>query len=657
MSLFSSKAQNFNLVDSIDSHLTVLINGLKSKWPQQKIFDYISNHQLQNYILKNKESILTNFTEFEPKYFLLVVTADVFSENLEYDEAQEMALMALKTADMYKQVSAKGVIYNMLGNLYGELKLYSEGAKCFHESISVLKRANKKDKLIIIYANFAGLLYKMGHASKNYFDSARIYLGKSITLANELNDIMNLQSAYQTLGLLETDLKHFTDAEKALNKSLQINKQLNDTVMIGYTYYQLGRCFVGQGKEKTANTALKYLDTAYQYAIILYDMELVEEVVYEKAYAYNQIKEYKLSSDHALRYAELNDSLTVIGNEKMIAELNQKYQSARKEAEIKDLNLIQKEKQVQLNRQKYFLIASIIVLIIVIVAVVTLFKSNQIRKRVNNQLNEKNNLIESQKREVTAQKDLIETKNKEILDSINYARKIQLTLLANEDLLKNNLRDHFVLFKPKDIVSGDFYWATIKGDKFYMAVCDCTGHGVPGAFMSLLNIGFLNEAINEKNILQPNEIFNYVRQRLIESVSREEQQDGMDGVLLCVDKSNGHITYAAANNAPVLISSNNINELPFDKMPVGKGVNESKFNLYGVKPAPQDTLYLYTDGYADQFGGPKGKKFKYKQLNELLSSIHSKNTQEQKENLEAAFSDWKKGLEQVDDVCIIGLRI
>lgn len=654
--VFSVSGQNFNLVDSMDVHTKELMSGLKSKWPQQKIYDFITKHELQKYILKNKDSILSNFSDFEPQYFLLVVTADVFSDNLEYDEAQELALAALKTADSYKQVSAKGVIYNMLGNLYGELKLYSEGVKCFYESIAILQKENKQEKLAVIYSNFAGLLYKMGHASRNYFDSTRVYLGKSIAIANEFGDKAHLQSAYQTLGLLETDLRNFSDAERALNKSLQLNKQLEDSEMVGYTYYQLGRCFVGQGKERTARIAIRFLDTAYQFAISLSDMELVEEVVYEKAYAYNQMGEYKLSSDHALRYAELNDSLTIVGNEKMIAELNQKYESARKEAQIKDLNLIQKEKQVQLNRQRYFLIASVIVLLIVIIAVITLYKSNQIRKRVNNQLNEKNQLIEAQKREVTNQKELIETKNKEILDSINYARKIQLTLLANEELLKNNLSDYFVLFKPKDIVSGDFYWATLKGDKFYMAVCDCTGHGVPGAFMSLLNIGFLNEAINEKNISQPNEIFNYVRQRLIESVSREEQQDGMDGVLLCLDKSNGQLTYAAANNAPVLISSNTINELPFDKMPVGKGVHENKFNLYGVKLAPSDVLYLYTDGYADQFGGPKGKKFKYKQLNELLLNIHTESTGTQKEKLETVFTNWKMGLEQVDDVCIMGLK-
>lgn len=633
-----------------------LIDGVNSGWKQEKIESFIVEKGLAEYVFRNQEELLSKLDKYDPKFFLLLSTASVFNENLEYDEAQSLILSTLKLTDEYNQHTSKGYLYNMLGNIYGEMKLFDEGVTCFYNGIKYLQKYKNYKSLPTIYGNFAGLFYKMGQSKFNYLDSSRVYLNKSIALCEKYKNTVQLQSSYQTLGLLETDLRHFPEAETAFRNALAINRFLEDKEMLGYTYYQMGRCLSATRKEPQAKIAMKYLDSALTISEMIDDVELREEVYYEKAYVYSVLKEYELSSEYALRYAELNDSLTIVGNAETIAELNKKYETAKKEAEIKDLNLSQQEKQTQIKRQNYILIASAIILMVVIIAAIVLYKSNQIRKRINTQLNEKNKLIESQKLEVVTQKDLIETKNKEILDSINYARKIQLTLLANEELLKNNLSDYFVLFKPKDIVSGDFYWATLKGDKFYMAVCDCTGHGVPGAFMSLLNIGFLNEAINEKNISQPNEIFNYVRQRLIESVSREEQQDGMDGVLLCLDKSNGQLTYAAANNAPVLISSNTISELPFDKMPVGKGVHENKFNLYGVKLAPSDTLYLYTDGYADQFGGPKGKKFKYNQLNELLLNIHTESTSTQKEKLETVFINWKMGLEQVDDVCIMGLK-
>jgi serine phosphatase RsbU (regulator of sigma subunit) len=248
-------------------------------------------------------------------------------------------------------------------------------------------------------------------------------------------------------------------------------------------------------------------------------------------------------------------------------------------------------------------------------------------------------------------------KNKEITDSINYAKKIQYTLLAHDAFLTEHLPQHFVYFHPKDIVSGDFYWATIRDNKFYLAVCDSTGHGVPGAFMSLLNIGFLSEAINEKQIYKPNEVFNHVRERLTTSISKDGQKDGFDGILICIDKITNTITYSAANNKPVLISANQINEAACDKMPVGVGEKKEDFKLHSISCQKGDMLYLYTDGYADQFGGPKGKKFKYKQLNDLLQSVSQLPLNEQHKKLETAFQNWRGQLEQVDDVCVIGIRL
>jgi serine phosphatase RsbU (regulator of sigma subunit) len=268
-----------------------------------------------------------------------------------------------------------------------------------------------------------------------------------------------------------------------------------------------------------------------------------------------------------------------------------------------------------------------------------------------------NAIIIKQKEEVHKQKEIIEEHQKETIDSINYAKKIQYALLAQDDLLKRNIQHYFILFNPKDIVSGDFYWATEHHDKFYLAVCDSTGHGVPGAFMSLLNMGFLSEAIKEKNINKPNEVLNYVRTRLVDSLGNDGQKDGMDAVLMCFDRKTNLITYSAANNEPILISNNQIIELEKDKMPVGKGEKSNSFVLYSVSANVGDTLYLYTDGYADQFGGPKGKKYKYKQLNDLLLSISTENLNTQKDILQTSFNNWKENLEQVDDVLIVGIKI
>jgi serine phosphatase RsbU (regulator of sigma subunit) len=280
-------------------------------------------------------------------------------------------------------------------------------------------------------------------------------------------------------------------------------------------------------------------------------------------------------------------------------------------------------------------------------------------RHINQTLEEK---VVERTAEVVQQKDIIEHKQKEILDSIQYAKRIQQTILAHDDFLKKYLPEHFVLFKPKDIVSGDFYWATKpvffpKGkEKFYLAVCDSTGHGVPGAFMSLLNIAFLNEAINEKKITDPHEVFNHVRKRLISSVSKDGAQDGMDGILLCLDMQHRQVIYSAAHNRPILIRNGEIIEHPADKMPIGMGVRSDTFTTHTLEVKKGDSLYLYTDGYADQFGGAKGKKFKYKNLNEMLLANCNKPAGEQLSILDRTFEEWKGQLEQIDDVCLVGLR-
>ncbi|MFO0355907.1 MAG: PP2C family protein-serine/threonine phosphatase [Sphingobacteriaceae bacterium] len=256
----------------------------------------------------------------------------------------------------------------------------------------------------------------------------------------------------------------------------------------------------------------------------------------------------------------------------------------------------------------------------------------------------------------------LEEKNKEILDSINYAQRIQKALLASTSLLNKNLPEHFVLFNPKDIVSGDFYWATPAHNKFYFIVADSTGHGVPGAFMSLLNISFLNEAINERGIDKPNEILAHVRKRLIESLAIEGVSDGgndgMDCSLMAFDFKTNTLEVTCANNPLLILRDNEIIEIAADKIPVGKSLkNEQNFTLHTLQLQKEDVLFAFTDGFADQFGGPKGKKFKYKQLCEVLNQKKNLPLSSQKEILLNLFNQWKGNLEQVDDVLLVGIKI
>jgi predicted ATPase/GAF domain-containing protein/tRNA A-37 threonylcarbamoyl transferase component Bud32 len=279
--------------------------------------------------------------------------------------------------------------------------------------------------------------------------------------------------------------------------------------------------------------------------------------------------------------------------------------------------------------------------------------------------------VQERTKEIVEQKKVIEEKQKEIIDSINYAKRIQFALLASDNLLKNNLPEHFVMFKPKDVVSGDFYWgASVKTtspegqskEEFIYVTADCTGHGVPGAFMSLLNISKLSQCINENKITQPDLILNNVRNEIIGVLnaegSAEESKDGMDAVVCKLDIKNKQLEYAAANNSFYIIRDNKIVNHSADKMPVGKFEDDLKpFTYHKVQLQEGDVIYTFTDGYADQFGGPKGKKFKYKQLEEILLACHKEPMQKQSDILSQRFDNWKGSGEQVDDVLIIGVRI
>jgi len=284
-------------------------------------------------------------------------------------------------------------------------------------------------------------------------------------------------------------------------------------------------------------------------------------------------------------------------------------------------------------------------------------KLNKDKEKLELIVTERTKEIVEKAKEIELQKEIIEERNKEVTDSIKYALRIQKTLLAHDSLLEQNLPNYFTLFKPKDIVSGDFYWATNNANNlFYLAICDCTGHGVPGAFMSLLNISFLNEAIAEKNIIEPNLVLNYVREKLIVNLSFDGAQDGMDGTLISYNKANKTLKYASSNNRPILVRNGMVNELPADKMPIGKGERYDSFTLQTIEMQKNDVIYFYTDGFADQFGGTKGKKFKYKQLNELLISISTLPMEIQKERLLTIFEEWRGNLDQIDDVCLIGIK-
>ncbi len=261
--------------------------------------------------------------------------------------------------------------------------------------------------------------------------------------------------------------------------------------------------------------------------------------------------------------------------------------------------------------------------------------------------------------EIIIQKSLLEHKNKEVTDSINYAQRIQKAILPSHRLVESYLPKSFVVYLPKDIVSGDFYWVEKKGNKVFFAVADCTGHGVPGAMMSVIGQNAINRVINEFGITKPSEILDKLTVLVEEAFSKSgsDVRDGMDICLCSLDTTTNKLEYSGANNPVYIYSSNELKEIKATKQPIGRFESKINFVNHEVQLNNGDAVYLFTDGIADQFGGPDGKKYKYKRVKELLLQNNSKSHSEQKNNIITEFVKWKGQNEQIDDVCLMGIKI
>lgn len=266
--------------------------------------------------------------------------------------------------------------------------------------------------------------------------------------------------------------------------------------------------------------------------------------------------------------------------------------------------------------------------------------------------------IHKEKERINEIKLEVERKHKEVTDSINYAKRIQFAILKEDAHVSPHLPEHFVLFKPRDVVSGDFYWGYEKENNWYVAAVDCTGHGVPGAFLTMLGSAFLNEICSVDDMLSPAEVLNRLRDKIIKEVSGQgEIKDGMDLSLCRINLATLEMQWAGANNTLWYIQNEQMKEIIADKQPIGIYEIMKPFSNHTIHLRKGDSVYLYTDGYADQFGGPKEKKFKYKALQELLKSNATLGMEDQKKKLNEVFENWKGNLEQTDDVCIIGIRL
>lgn len=591
-----------------------------------------------------------------------------------------------KAVKIMELISSKADIaqgYNNLGYMYAEQGDVYSALQYYEKALPLRKQLNDQDGIATVLNNMGNSYKMLGDTakSKQYFLEAlriRMKIKDIKGTATSLNNVATIESQ---AGHIDTAIKYYRESlnyaiqaknpgEQALvmdnlascygrkdqfdsafyfvNKALATYRHLKDKEGIAYALGYMGKFFM---RENKLDSAKKYYDSAMVKAKQLRYRSLIQDLAFNYSHLNLLKKDYKGAYDMFVLYKEMTDSINTKKAEKEAIRTQLKNEYEKRELEQKEL---QKQEEITHNEETkrshiiiWSVTAGLVLLAIFMFILVKRFR-----------------IIQSQKKVIEYQKAIVDEKNKDITDSIHYASRIQRALLTTDEYIGNHLKEYFIFFKPRDIVSGDFYWAFSDSATFHIACCDCTGHGVPGAFMSLLNISMLNEAIIERKITQPNLVLDDVRTNIIKALNPKgldtESKDGMDCSLCAFNFANNTIDIACANNPVWLIrqGKKDVEEIGPDKMPVGMHYGEQKpFALHSIKVNKGDCIYMFTDGYADQFGGEKGKKFKYRQLQQLIMDNSQLTMNEQKRILENALNEWQGNLEQVDDILIIGIRV
>jgi len=539
----------------------------------------------------------------------------VYLDQGELDKALDYFKRALAMCEKLKLDKPLARHLGNMGIVYTEKRDYAKALDCYSRALEINERIGNKNGASINLSNIGNACRGQADRSDDTAAKRVLYLkaldcyARALAISQELKTAKSIANQLGRMGAVYTRMGKFAEAETHLQRALALCDSLN---MVDFT--------------KTFENELSRL--------------------------YDTTGRHQAALEHYKRYMAAHDTLLNEESTKksLQSEMNFGFEKKRAVDQAKAEEAIAQQRL----QRNAFIGGFVLVLMLAAVS----FRAYRNKKRSGE-------IIARQKKEVEAQKHLVEEKQKEIIDSINYARRIQSAILPAKGELERHFRDVFVFYRPKDIVSGDFWWCAEKDGKLLLAAADCTGHGVPGGFMSVMSAAFLSEIISEKNAARPDEILSLLRLKVIgalkqagEKNAAPEIRDGMDIVLCSFSLPGKRLDLACANNPAWIVRNRQLKEIAPDKFPVGVHNDELlPFTLRSEQMEEGDMLYLLSDGYPDQFGGPDGKKFKYRQLKELLCDVSPLSCKEQLRLISEKFDSWKGDNEQIDDVLVIGIRI
>ena len=598
----------------------------------------------------------------------------------DYPNALKNYFAALKIDEALNNRTGIAARLGNIGNVYLKQADYPKALDYYFRALKMSEELGDKNRIAIWLGNI-GIVYD----EQADYPKALDYDFRALKMSEELGDKRGISRNLDRIAIVYEAQKEFSKAEANYFESLKIAKEIGDKNHIAILLGNIGSLYTTIGKFKEAEEYLKHslalcdsigtLDGTRDFELSL--SQLYDTLATSPLTPLQRRGElYKLAFAHYKKYITARDTINSEENQKKQVRTEMNYEFEKKEAAAQAEQEKKDAVAVAESRKQQIIIWSVLSgLLLVVVFAGFIFRSLRITKK-------QKHIIEIQKDEVTKQKVLVEKqregiahKNKDLTDSIRYAERIQRAILTSEQYLNDMFlpqgqpASHFILYKPKDIVAGDFYWAykTPHGKSIWVTA-DCTGHGVPGAFMSMIGNSLLNEIIVEKGIEEPNEILNHLRAGVINAVGQSGEaaqiKDGMDCALCSLDKANNKISFSGANNSLWILrkfEDNNNNEqlieLKADRQPIGSSLVMEPFTKREIQLQKGDTLYTFTDGYCDQFGGAQGKKFGKKSFRELLISIQEKSMSEQKQILNKAIDEWIGELDQLDDICVFGVIV
>jgi len=575
------------------------------------------------------------------------------------------------------------ISFNNIGEVHELQGNYKKALEYFEKSLALDEERGDKDDIAISLMNIGNVNIHLNNDSV-----ALKYLEKALNISEEIGDQSNVANSLSCIGRIYIKQKQYSSALHQFTKVLTLHTELGEEDKIADDYIKIGEInFILKNYSEAEKNSIKGLQLAQKFGIKK-DIKTASEIL-AKTYA-KQKKFEKAYKNHVL-YKETYDSIFTRESRNKLNAIESRFELAKKELEIKKQN----EKIEQQRTQQKILIGGFLaILFAVIIAIIALIRirkakniideqqkviieSNEELKQINEELRTTIETVNIQKEEIEKHRDKIKKTNDEVTASIRYAKYIQNAILPRLEKRNRLLNEHFVFFKPKNIVSGDFYWVAEIEGRTIIAAADCTGHGVPGAFMSMLGVSFLSDIVNKEYITHPGVILRRLRKDVVNALQQKgdigEQRDGMDIAVCSIDYNKLELQFAGANNPLYIVRSRDkkpvknsmitksedyyLYEIKGDRMPIALDEKMTRFTTIDIKLFKGDSLYMASDGFADQFGKDTGKKFMYKKFKELILKNCMFEMAEQHDKLGQSLSSWQGNSEQIDDILIIGVKI